>query len=84
MWRQLVAGSALALVLVGCASAREPAPAPTSETTTGHHGAYAECLAQHGITTPPLGPGAPPGVDAATWEAAQQACADKAPGPAGS
>ena len=77
---------AAALVLVSCASPQSPMPSPapeTTETSVTGHGAYAECLAEHGVPTPPVGPGAPPGVDAQTWARAQEACADQGPGPAG-
>ena len=78
--RLLTAGIATAgLLLAACGSSEAPTPAPE---TTGHHGGYAACLAEHGVTTPPMGPGAPPGVDADTWAKASAACADQAPGPA--
>jgi hypothetical protein len=77
----LVAG-----LLAACGSTDQPAepsaPVPSSVPAASGHGAYAECLAEHGVTTPPAGPAAPPGVDPQTWAQAQQACADKAPGPA--
>ena len=80
----LAAGVLAAGVLAACSSG--PAPAPEPESTTSQpaagHGAYASCLAEHGISTPPAGPAAPPGVDPQTWATAQQACADRAPGPA--
>ena len=74
---------ALALLVASCGSATGPQPAPTTQTPaqTGH-GAYASCLADHGVATPPAGPAAPPGVDPQTWAKAREACADKAPGPA--
>jgi hypothetical protein len=78
--RLLTAGLAAAAILSACGSSDSPAPTTGTETT-GHHGGYAECLAEHGVTTPPMGPGAPPGVDADTWGKASAACADKAPGP---
>ena len=76
--------------LAGCGSTEQPAPSDTAPSTTvpssapaaSGHGAYAECLAENGVGTPPAGPAAPPGVDPQTWAQAQQACADKAPGPA--
>jgi hypothetical protein len=84
--RLLATGCAAAALLTACGSS-ETAPAPTTgQSTTSSatgHGAYAACLAEHGVPNPPLGPAAPPGVDAQTWAQAQQACADKAPGPAG-
>lgn len=75
----LLAGLVTAGLLTACGSPTEPAESPAA--TTGH-GAYAECLAEHGISTPAAGPVAPSGVDPQTWAEAQQACADKAPGPA--
>jgi hypothetical protein len=78
----LVAGCAL--FMASCASSNDPRPAPTTTEATqpAGHGAYAACLAEHGVPKPPAGPVAPPGVDAETWAKAQQACTDKAPGPA--
>ncbi|WP_242453548.1 hypothetical protein [Mycolicibacterium sp. P9-64] len=78
-------GAAVALVTftffaASCGSSTEPQPAPT--TQPAGHGSYASCLAANGVQTPPAGPAAPPGVDPQTWAKAQQACADKAPGPA--
>jgi hypothetical protein len=73
------------LLAASCGSSTEPQPAQTTQTpaqTTMGHGAYASCLADHGVPTPPAGPAAPPGVDAQTWAKAREACADKAPGPA--
>ncbi len=81
-------GLTLAVVTVmlsaSCSSETAPpqAPPPSTQTSTGH-GGYAACLAENGVPTPPAGPGAPPGVDEQTWAAAQSACADEAPGPAG-
>jgi hypothetical protein len=77
----MAAGLLAAGLLSACGSA--PAPAPTTSTQpTAQHGAYAQCLAEHGVPTPPAGPDAPPGVDQQTWAKAQQACASQAPGPA--
>lgn len=83
MRRAPLAGMLLAAgLLAGCSSqAAEPEPA-TTEPAAGH-GSYASCLSEHGVSTPPAGPGAPPGVDPQVWATAQQACADKAPGPTG-
>jgi hypothetical protein len=86
-------GAALLVVgfLAACGSTDQPAEpsdpvpsntVPSSAPAASGHGAYAECLAEHGVTTPPAGPAAPPGVDPQTWAQAQQACADRAPGPA--
>lgn len=79
----------LAAVLAGCSSetpSEDPAPTSTDPSTTApttsEHGSYAHCLSEHGITTPPAGPGTPPGVDEDTWRTAQEACASLAPGPA--
>jgi hypothetical protein len=84
---RLAHAAALCTVTVlaaSCGSPAGPQPAPTTQTpaqsTTGH-GAYASCLADHGVSTPPVGPAAPPGVDPQIWAKARQACADKAPGP---
>jgi hypothetical protein len=77
---------AAAALLAACASSTAPQPAPSSPpagAATTQHGDYAVCLAEHGVPTPPAGPGAPPGVDQQTWAKAQQACVDKAPGPTG-
>lgn len=84
MRRAPLAGMLLAAgLLAGCSSqATEPEPAPTTQPAAGH-GSYASCLSEHGVSTPPAGPGAPPGVDPQVWATAQQACADKAPGPTG-
>jgi hypothetical protein len=66
--------------LAGCSS--DTSPAPESGQHGSHHGSYAGCLAEHGVPTPPPGPGGPPpGVDKATWDEAVQACASLAPGP---
>jgi hypothetical protein len=74
----------MAVTLVVSCSSQAPAPAPpTSSQVTSGHGAYAACLAENGVPTPPAGPGAPPGVDEQTWATAREACADEAPGPAG-
>ena len=77
--------AAVAIFVVSCGSPTEPQPAPTTQTTTQTtmgHGSYSSCLAANGVPTPPAGPAAPPGIDPQTWAKAQQACADKAPGPA--
>ncbi|MDT5304973.1 MAG: hypothetical protein QOE48_641 [Mycobacterium sp.] len=71
---------AVALFAPACGSPTEPQPTPT--TSPASHGSYASCLVNNGVPTPPAGPAAPPGVDPQTWAKAQQACADKAPGPA--
>jgi hypothetical protein len=83
----LLAGLVTAGLLTACGSSTEPAESPASSVSTTPasptgHGAYAECLAEHGISTPPAGPVAPPGVDPQIWVDAQRACAGKAPGPA--
>ena len=79
--RTLAAGLAAAALLSACSS--PDTPAPTTETSPeGQHGGYAACLAEHGVATPPMGPGVPPGVNADTWAKASQACAELAPGPA--
>jgi hypothetical protein len=74
----------------GCGSS--DTPEQVAPKTTTEHGSYAQCLAEHGVDTPPapaLGPApgpaaAPPGVDETTWQQAVQACTELAPGPAGS
>jgi hypothetical protein len=71
-----------ALFTASCAASDEPRPAPTATQPATGHGSYASCLAEKGVPTPPAGPGAPPGVDQQIWAKAQEACADKAPGPA--
>ncbi|HET7741224.1 MAG TPA: hypothetical protein VFL67_11295 [Mycobacterium sp.] len=80
----LLVALAAAVLLTSCGAAAEPAqsPSPSAPATSNGHGGYAECLAEHGISTPPAGPAAPPGVDPQTWVDAQRACAGKAPGPA--
>lgn len=78
--RLMAAVVAAAGLLSACGSSEAPAPT-TEPSPAGHHGGYAACLAENGVTTPPMGPGAPPGVDADTWAKASAACADKAPGP---
>jgi len=80
----VAAGIAAAGLLAACSS-NTPAPeqVSTSVAPTGH-GGLAHCLSEHGVpaeTGPAVGP--PPGVDAATWHRAMQACASLAPGPAG-
>jgi hypothetical protein len=68
--------------MLSACGAPDNAPAPSTSAPVTGHGAYAACLAEHGVPNPPVGPVAPPGVDERTWTQAQQACADKAPGPA--
>jgi hypothetical protein len=71
---------------VGCGSSGPtpvPAPSPSSSSApapapaTVEHGAFAHCLAEHGVSEP----AGAAGVDHATWEAAKEACASLAPGP---
>lgn len=85
----LAAVLAAAVVIAGCSSNEAPskesstqAPTSTQAPASSGHGAYANCLHQHGVSTPP-GPvaGPPPGTDEATWHKATQACASLAPGP---
>lgn len=78
--RRLLLAAAAATLMAGCASTPTPQPDPTPAPSG--HGSYAECLAHHGVATPPAGPGAPAGVDEQTWTQARQACAEFAPGPA--
>ena len=78
----LAAGLAVsAAVVASCGSSHDPQPATTINQPATGHGSYGSCLADNGVATPPAGPGAPPGVDPQTWAKAQEACADKAPGP---
>ncbi len=89
MLRALALSCMLLVALTGCGTQTGPAPAGTSAPAPTEHGAYAHCLAEHGVTVSagaPAGPapgpaGPPPGVDQATWESAQEACAAMAPGP---
>ncbi len=79
----LAAVLAAAVVVAGCSSNETPPKeSSTQAPAPGGHGAYANCLHQHGVSTPP-GPvaGPPPGTDEATWHKATQACASLAPGP---
>lgn len=70
-------------ILTACSAPSAPVEPSATPVTPAGHGAFAQCLAQHGVSTPPPGPaGAPPGVDQDTWQRAQQACASLAPGPA--
>lgn len=79
----------LTVTLTGCGTKSEPVPVSTSVQAPTEHGAYAHCLAEHGVTAAagaPAGPapgpaGPPPGVDQPTWDSAQKACATLAPGP---
>ena len=77
---------AAVIIVAGCSSNNAPAPEPSttapSSAAPGGHGAYANCLHEHGVSAPP-GPvaGPPPGTDEATWKKAEQACASLAPGP---
>ena len=70
------------VLLGGAVSCGSPEPTPTispssSAPATVEHGAFAHCLAEHGVTEP----AGAAGVDHATWDAAKQACASLAPGP---
>jgi hypothetical protein len=72
-------------------SAPSAAPAAAGGPSDSAMAAYTSCLAENGVTLPARparggsgggAPGqAPEGVDADTWTAAQQACADVAPTP---
>ncbi|OBK74525.1 hypothetical protein [Mycobacterium sp. 1274761.0] len=76
---------AAVIVVAGCSSNETPSQESTTQPpATGGHGAWANCLHEHGVSTPP-GPvaGPPPGTDEATWHKATQACASLAPGPDG-
>lgn len=81
----LTAVLAAAVIVAGCSSNEAPSKESSSTQTpasTSGHGAYANCLHEHGVSAPP-GPiaGPPPGTDEATWKKAEQACASLAPGP---
>lgn len=79
----VAAGSACA----GTASAPETTTTPTTTSTTlapASHGAFGECLRQHGVSEPVAGPAGPPvGVDLGTWDNAMRACGSLAPAPPG-
>lgn len=87
----LCACGVVAVVVSACGSSDAPEPV-APKTTPAEHGSYAQCLAEHGVDTPPspaLGPApgpaaAPSGVDDTTWQEAVLACLELAPGPAGS
>lgn len=81
----LTAVLAAAVIVAGCSSNEAPSKESSSTqppTSTNGHGAYANCLHEHGVSAPP-GPiaGPPPGTDEATWKKAEQTCASLAPGP---
>jgi len=67
---------------VACSSGSAPEESTPQAPT--EHGAFAQCLSEHGVPTAP-GPAVdpPPGVDQDTWQQAMQECATLAPGPAG-
>lgn len=74
--------AAAAVIMAGCSSHEaEPEQSSSTQPLSGH-GAYANCLHEHGISAPP-GPvaGPPPGTDEHAWHEATQACAALAPGP---
>ncbi|CAN5608889.1 hypothetical protein BH09ACT8_BH09ACT8_19150 [soil metagenome] len=78
----VLVGGILLSGAVGCGSpgpTPAPAPSPSSSSApdTAEHGAFARCLAEHGVSEP----AGAAGVDHATWEAAKDACASLAPGP---
>lgn len=72
---------AFGTALAGCSSDEPPTESPpTSAKPT--HGAFANCLSEHGVpaaTGPQVAP--PHGVDAASWQRALHACSSLAPGP---
>ena len=89
-------GMLAALAFVPACSGTPSAPqttAPATSTPQTKHGAFGECLREHGVTQPPgpaPGPapdqGTPPppaGVDQKTWNDAMQACGSLAPSPPG-
>ena len=72
---------AVALIVAGCSSKEAP-PDQTATTAPSGHGAYANCLREHGVSAPPGSvAGPPPGTGQDTWHKATQACATLAPGP---
>ncbi len=77
-WAAVIAAAAM---IAGCSSTQAP-PEQSSTPAPNGHGAYANCLHEHGVSAPP-GPvaGPPPGTDQETWHKATQACASLAPGP---
>ncbi|CAN5391304.1 hypothetical protein BH09ACT7_BH09ACT7_03270 [soil metagenome] len=85
------AGGALLASAVGCGSSTSPTEPSSTTAVTVEHGAFAQCLGEHGVTEPvgtPAGPQpgpatAPAGVDPDAWDQAMQACSSLAPGPAG-
>ncbi|QZY45434.1 MULTISPECIES: hypothetical protein [Mycolicibacterium] len=82
----IAALAAAAAMMAGCsAPSQAPPPStPSSAVPSVGHGSFAYCLSQHGVPAAP-GPVSepPPGMDAATWEAAMSECSSLAPGPAG-
>jgi hypothetical protein len=83
-WTLLTALAAVALV--SACSDTPSAPTPTTSTAPTTHGAFGECLREHGVADPPHSPfaGPPAGVDQGTWDSAMRACgslAPAAPGP---
>jgi hypothetical protein len=79
---RLAAVVAAATIAAGCSSNdTTPEESSTTQAPSGH-GAYANCLDEHGVSAPP-GPvaGPPPGTDEETWHKATKACASLAPGP---
>jgi hypothetical protein len=87
----IAVASLVALAMVQACSGTSSTPAPSATTSSNpasssttaptRHGAFGECLRQHGVTAPPPGPAPPPGVDQTTWDNAMQACGSLAPAP---
>jgi hypothetical protein len=69
--------------IAACSSDTAPPEQSTTSPAPTGHGAFAQCLSEHGVPAAP-GPavGPPPGVDQAVWDQAMQACSSLAPGPA--
>jgi hypothetical protein len=76
----VLVGSALLGGAVGCGSNAAPPAQPGTSTSTAvtvGHGAFAQCLGDHGVAEP----AGAAGVDQGTWDKAMQACGSLAPGP---
>lgn len=87
MTRVSIALLGCVLVIAGCSSKSEQAPAESSPATPAAHGSLAECLHSHGVPAsagPAVALGRPDGVDQATWDKAMEECSKLGPGPAGS
>jgi hypothetical protein len=76
-WAAVIAA---AVMVAGCSSKGAPPEQSSTPSPTSGHGAYANCLHEHGVSAPPVAE-PPPGTDENTWHKATQACASLAPGP---